>query len=82
MALRVTSPTSDVRFRVELPSGAPATLAIFDIRGRRVWSREVGGLGQGEHEVTAADAAWRSGVYFARLIQAGQTRGVRFALLR
>ena len=83
MALRVADEPDQRR---EVPGGAALGRAgdagRVRIRGRRVWSREVGGLGQGEHEVTAADAAWRSGVYFARLIQAGQTRGVRFALVR
>ena len=82
MALGVTNPTPAATFRLQLASGLPATLTVYDVTGRRVWSREVGVLGAGKHEVQATDMTWRVGVYFARLTQAGETRSVRFAVVR
>jgi hypothetical protein len=58
----------DVSF--SLVSGAPATLGVFDVSGRRVASREVGGMGAGFHVVTFGDAAQlRPGLYVVRLSQ-------------
>jgi hypothetical protein len=82
MALGVANPTPGVTFRLQLTSGLPATLTVYDVTGRRVWGREVGVLGAGKHKVQATDATWRAGVYFARLTQAGETRSVRFAVVR
>ena len=82
MALAIGNPTTSVRFELELPTAGPAVLTVYDVAGRRVWARNVGALGPGKHDVTATDASWRSGVYFARLVQAGQLRAMRFAVLR
>jgi hypothetical protein len=58
----------DVSF--SLPSGAPATLAVFDVSGRRIANRDVGGMGAGIHVVTFGDAArLRPGLYMVRLNQ-------------
>lgn len=67
---------------MELPSGDPAMLIVYDVAGRRVWSQEVGGLGPGKFDVAPGNAQWRSGIYFALLTQAGQKRRTRFAFLR
>jgi hypothetical protein len=69
-------------FVVALSSGEPATLALFDVGGRRVWSRAVGHLGRGAHEVHADDAVLAPALYFARLTQDGATRLARVALVR
>jgi hypothetical protein len=57
-----------------------ATLELFDIAGRRLAVRDVGGLGPGSHRVTLAeDIPVRSGLYTLRLTQGGRmvvTRGV------
>jgi hypothetical protein len=63
-----------------LPDGAPARLELFDVRGRRMMIREVGGLGAGRHLLRLDQAVRQSGVYFARLTRGGQvcrTRVVR-----
>jgi hypothetical protein len=58
----------DVSF--SLVSGAPATLGVYDVSGRRVASREVGAMGAGFHVVTFGDAAQlRPGLYVVRLSQ-------------
>ncbi len=72
-ALRRIAPNpSGNRFDVSfsLPSGAPATLTIFDVSGRRVASREVGSLGAGFHVVSFGDReALRAGLYMVNLSQ-------------
>src|SRR5207344_1739845 len=58
------------RFRVDLvlPTDTPASLALFDVAGRRVMTREVGSLGAGRHAVDVADGtALAPGVYLVRL---------------
>jgi hypothetical protein len=69
--------------RLSLPDAAPATLALYDLSGRRLWSRDVGALGGGEHAVTLADGAWLpSGTYFASLTGGGRVATVRVTILR
>jgi hypothetical protein len=54
-----------------LPSAAPATLEVLDVAGRRLASREVGGLGPGPHDLVLNVASgWRPGLYLVRLRQA------------
>jgi hypothetical protein len=62
----------------EVPTPGPATLEVYDIRGRRVRVLREGPLLAGEHDVfwDATDDAGRSvaaGVYFLRLVHAGET---------
>jgi hypothetical protein len=63
-----------------LGDARPARLEIMDLSGRRVFVREVGALGIGEHLVTTEPAnSVPPGVYFARLSQGGRcliARGV------
>jgi hypothetical protein len=54
-----------------LPNSAPARLEVLDVAGRRVFSREVGGLGAGQHLVRV-DRATPPGVYVLRLTQSGR----------
>lgn len=57
-----------VQVRLSLPDATPTTLAPYDIAGRKLWSRDVGALGAGEHSVPIANGAWLPpGTYFARL---------------
>lgn len=66
-----------------LPAGGPARLELFDLHGRRCFSREVGGMGPGMHVVRVEPStAWRPGVYFARLEWGGETRTRRMVLTR
>ena len=69
-------------FTLTLQSGAPASLEVFDLAGRRVWSREVGSLGAGTHAVTMDDARLPSALYFARLQQGGAVCRTKVVLAR
>ncbi|HEY2955512.1 MAG TPA: T9SS type A sorting domain-containing protein [Candidatus Eisenbacteria bacterium] len=54
--------------RFTLAGGAPAALELFDLAGRRVLSREVGGLGPGAHRVGLSPASpLAPGLYTLRL---------------
>src|SRR5262245_28934947 len=57
-----------------LADRAPATLEVLDVTGRRLVSREVGGLGAGAHTLRLEDAALRPGMYWIRLIQSDAVR--------
>ncbi len=66
-----------------LPDARPASLELFDVAGRRVWSREVGVLGAGEHVVPLRDGvASPPGLYLIRLRQGEQTATARVVLVR
>lgn len=52
-----------------LASGSSATLNLFDVTGRRVWSREVGSLGAGPHALQFATSELARGAYFLQLAQ-------------
>lgn len=69
--------------RFSLPDASPATLTLHDLTGRRLWSREVGTLGAGEHVVRLADGAWLPpGSYFARLTRGADVATARWTTLR
>jgi hypothetical protein len=70
------------RIGVRLPDASRATLSLYDLAGRRMWSREVGTLGAGEHVVVAGQgAALRAGIYVIRLSRAGRDETQRAVLL-
>jgi len=55
---------------LSLEGATPALLEVFDVGGRKLWAREIGGLGTGVHEVRLGDGeTYPSGVYMARLTQ-------------
>ena len=69
--------------RFALPDAAPATLALFDISGRRMWSRDLGALASGEHHVLLGDGAWfPPGLYLMRLTQGARTATARVVIVR
>jgi hypothetical protein len=79
---RIAPNPSGNRFDVSfsLPSGAPASLSVFDVSGRRVAGREVGGLGAGIHVVSfGGREALRPGLYMVRLNQ--QARNLTTSVL-
>jgi hypothetical protein len=57
-----------------LPSRAQSSLAVFDLAGRQLVSREVGSLGAGSHvlDLTAGHSL-TPGVYFVHLRQGTQS---------
>jgi len=67
-----------------LPSGAPATLKMYDVTGWQVMARAVGDLGPGTHTLRLDEsvAGLRTGLYFLRLEQAGQNSGTRAVVTR
>jgi len=69
--------TGDVRFRVEMPVAAAATIEIFDVGGRRVADLGTEAFAAGVHEVAWSARDLRPGVYAARL-----TAGDRQAVAR
>lgn len=85
-ALRPIQPNPGPRaglVRFSLPTGEPAELALFDVGGRRLWSRDVGELGPGEHSARLADGAWLPpGTYLVRLVQGVRTAATRVTILR
>lgn len=66
-----------------LPSARPTLLEMVDVRGRRVFARDLGVLGAGPHQLELGDARdYASGVYFLRLSQLGRAATSRVVLLR
>lgn len=58
----------EARMVFTLPEASPVTLELFDVRGARVLSRELGVKAAGEHEWTWREtAALHPGLYLARL---------------
>ena len=73
----------DIQLAFTLASREPATLAVFDLAGRRVFARDVGALGEGRH-VIALDrgSSLPSGIYLLRLTQGARTITRRAAAIR
>jgi len=66
-----------------LPDMSPASLEVFDLQGRRLWSRDLSGLAAGDHEARVDAEAWiPSGVYLARLTQGHRIATTRMAVIR
>ena len=81
LALRPANPvTGPLTVSFSLASGAPATLAAYDLGGRQVVFREVGSSGPGWH--TLRLDVLPAGVYVVRLSQAGRILTSRVAVIR
>jgi hypothetical protein len=67
-----------------LPGSAPATLELFDVAGRRLAERAVGGLGAGTHQLRLDTDRVRlaAGLYLVRLRQSGRERVARAVIAR
>jgi hypothetical protein len=66
---------------VVLAADQPATLDLMDAAGRRIARQDLAGLGAGEHTVSLAGTP-HSGVYWARVSQAGRMASTSFVLLQ
>ena len=65
------------------PPWRPARLEVFNVSGRRVAAREVGGMGPGFHTVSVDERrALPSGVYLVRITQAGKKLTTRAVIVR
>ncbi len=70
--------TSGAAIDFDLASAEPATIELLDLAGRRVWARDLVGLGPGPHTALLAEGVpLPSGVYFARLVQLGHSASRR-----
>src|SRR5262245_53947895 len=67
-----------------LPGSSPATLELFDVTGRRLAGREVGGLGAGTHQLRLDTDQVRpaAGLYLVRLRQSGRESFARVVIAR
>ncbi len=66
-----------------LPDAAATWVEVVDVTGRRLFRRDVGGLGPGDHVVTVAAAnALPPGIYLVRLERAGVSLVTRACVLR
>lgn len=75
--------TGDFGISFALPSAQPALLEMVDVKGRRVFARDLGVLGAGPHRLDLGNTRdYASGVYFLRLSQLGRTATSRVVLLR
>ena len=85
-ALRVVRPNptrDELRVSFGLPDARAARIEVFDVSGRRVAAREVGGFGPGFHTITMdARRELPSGVYLVRLTQAGKKLTTRAVVVR
>jgi hypothetical protein len=66
-----------------LPDAAAARLSVYDVSGRRLLRRDVGGLGPGDHVIPlAASGTFRPGVYLIQLERGGRSLTTRVSVLR
>jgi hypothetical protein len=85
LALAVPSPNpadGAFAFGITLPVASPATLQLFDLSGRRLFSRDVGALGAGPHVIRIPTLELTPGVYLARLTQGGRAVVVRASVVK
>ena len=64
-----------------------AQLEIYDIRGRRVWQKDLSNLGAGQQEISwhgkdQSGNQLASGIYFYRLVEAGRSQTRKMALMK
>jgi hypothetical protein len=64
-----------------LDDGGPGKIEVIDVQGRRVVSREVGGLGPGEHALSLPGSL-PAGVHVVRLSQGEKSQTVRTVVLQ
>lgn len=80
---RPNSAAGSLQLVFSLPAAGPARLEVFDIRGRKLASRDVGSLGPGMHTLRVQESAtWSAGVYYARLQRGAESHGAKLVLLR
>ena len=71
-----------LQMSVSLASAAPASLELVDVTGRRVAGKDLGTLAAGTHRIVLDASGAASGVYFARLAQAGKIASVRVTIVK
>ncbi len=72
----------DLNVAFTLAEAGPATLALYDVNGRRVVERALGALGVGEHSLRMSDTPGLSaGIYWVRLTQGAAGATARIAIV-
>jgi hypothetical protein len=80
---RIDAARNAVVLLFALPEGPAPSVEVIDVAGRRLARLTLDGLDPGEHETTVGlPIRPASGIYFVRLIQGGQVRVAKTALLR
>jgi Kelch motif protein/galactose oxidase-like protein len=83
LRMRVLGPGAGLRLELRLPDAGPARLELLDVAGRRLVTRHVGSLGAGTHVLDLSEGvALGSGIYFVRLLRAGDEVRARAAVIR
>lgn len=86
LSVQVLTPVAGSRerfARVMLPEPGATVLELFDVSGRKQWSRDLGALDAGEHRVRlGADGSLPPGIYLVRLTQNGRVAKARVTFLR
>jgi VCBS repeat protein/Ser-Thr-rich glycosyl-phosphatidyl-inositol-anchored membrane family protein/FG-GAP repeat protein len=85
LALRglVPNPSKHLNVSFTLANANPATLVVYDVNGREVSRREVGGLGAGGHVLTLGAARTLApGIYLVQLIQGDRRLVARGVVVR
>lgn len=68
--------------RFVLASPAAATVELLDVTGRRLVSRQLGALDPGEHSIVLGVAGRLvPGLYFVRMVAAGETKAAKVAVI-
>jgi len=83
-ALRIPAPNPSrglLSVSFSLPDGRAATLSLYDVAGRRIALRDVGGLGAGPHTVNLASRL-PAGLYIVRLDRDGTSLTTRAAVVK
>jgi hypothetical protein len=83
LAVSPNPSSGQVTVAFSLPDGAPTRIEMFDVSSRRVWQRDVGSFGAGDHTISfGQEGVPKAGVYLIRLVRAGESRVRRISLLR
>lgn len=83
MGFRSNPARGDAWVVFSLPDAAPTKLELFDVIGRKVGSREVGGLGAGNHVLRLADGSTlAAGAYLLRLTRGSRSLTARGVVVR
>jgi len=78
----IPNPGRGLRVSFSLASAGPATLAVYDVTGRKVAARQVGRLGPGRHVVSFERPGLAPGVYLVHLSQGSRNRVARAVVVQ
>ena len=65
-----------------MSEGGPATVAVYDLMGRRVATLLSRDLSAGSHALTLDASRWASGTYFVRVTANGRSETQPFRVVR